>query len=313
MRLTPFFFAAGLLAILPLSTHAKIVRVIEKSFAVQPGGLLTVETQGGNIQVEAWDQPTVKVTATQTLKTDSESEADELLKKLALTIEQEGSGITAKARYEKRATGFMWGSWPPVQVSFVVSVPSRYHATLKTSGGNVRVGNLGGNLDARTSGGNIELGKITGDVEAHTSGGDVRLAEGSGTVKLATSGGNISVERAKGPTELKTSGGDIRITSVENILLASTSGGNVTAGLAGALKGDCVLETSGGNVRAHVSPAAAFRLEATTSGGNAKAEGLSFVAEESRPHRSRLTGNVNGGGPLLKLRSSGGDVVVAAK
>jgi hypothetical protein len=310
MKLTPLLFSAISLAVLPLSAHAKIERVVEKSFSVQPGGTLTVETQGGNIRIETSDDLTVKVVAKETMRTNSEQEADEILRKLSLDIVQESGGVSARARYENKPAGFHWGSWPPVQVSFVVTIPKQYHATLKTSGGDIEVGDLNGKLHARTSGGNVRLGKISGEIDAGTSGGNVRLKEGLANVKLSTSGGNISVDRAIGATRLDTSGGDISIGSVENTLHASTSGGNVTAGIAGSFKGDCELHTSGGTVRAKVSRDAAFNLDASTSGGDVRAEGLTITIEKGGSGRSRLAGKVNGGGPLLRLRSSGGDVTI---
>jgi len=313
MKIHPLFLSAGLLALVPISAQAKIERVVEKMFTVQPGGLLKVETQGGNIRVETSNGAVVKVVAKEQIKASSESEADELLKKLTLDIEQDSGGVTATAKYEQRLPGFNWGSWPPVQVSFVVTVPANYNVSVKTSGGNVSVGDLSGKVYARTSGGNISLGKISGDVDANTSGGDVRLEEGLAEVKLGTSGGNISVDRAVGVSDLDTSGGDIKIGVVENTLHASTSGGNVSAGLVGPLKGDCVLSTSGGRVRATVDKGVAFDLDASTSGGEVEAAGLTITIEKGGSGRSRLAGKVNGGGPLLRLRSSGGDIVIKTR
>lgn len=313
MKTTHLFLAASLLALVPLSAHAKIERVIEKSFSVEPGGLLKVETQGGTVRVETSNDSTVKVVAKLVIKADSDREADKILEKLSLVIEQSGQGVTATAKYDKKPSAWRWGSWPPVQVSFVVTVPTRYNVSLKTSGGDVSVSDLNGKAHARTSGGNITLGKITGDVDAGTSGGNVRLAEGRGSVKLNTSGGNVTVDHAIGPTDLDTSGGDISVGSVENTLKASTSGGNVTAGILGAFEGDCYLDTSGGSVRAKVSRDAAFNLDASTSGGDVKAAGLTITIEKGGTGKSRLAGKVNGGGPLLKLRSSGGDIIVETR
>jgi hypothetical protein len=91
-------------------------------------------------------------------------------------------------------------------------------------------------------------------------------------------------------------------------LKADTSGGNIRAAVAGALQEDCLLTTSGGTVRVTVDKAAAFRLDASTSGGSVDAGGLTL--EQASRSRLRLAGAVNGGGPLLKLRSSGGGIVV---
>jgi len=43
------------------------------------------------------------------------------------------------------------------------------------------------------------------------------------------------------------------------------------------------------------------------------ASGLTITIEKGGTGKSRLVGAVNGGGPLLKLRSSGGDVTVHSR
>lgn len=313
MKLPSLLLSAGLLALSPFAAHAKIERVVEKTFTVQPGGILKVETSGGEIRVQTSADAVVKVTAKERIRASTDAEADDILKKLTLEIEQSADGVSAYAKYERQLAGFHWGSWPPVQVDFIVTVPVNYNVELKTSGGDVTVGNLNGKVFARTSGGDVTLGKISGEIDGGTSGGNVRLEEGAASVKLGTSGGDIRVGRAVGPTDLGTSGGNIEIKSVENTLHAATSGGDVSAGIAGAFKGDCKLSTSGGRVRVTVDKVAAFDLDASTSGGDVDATGLTITIERGGSGRSRLAGKVNGGGPLLKLRSSGGDVIVQTR
>jgi DUF4097 and DUF4098 domain-containing protein YvlB len=121
------------------------------------------------------------------------------------------------------------------------------------------------------------------------------------------------VDHIIGTAVLKTSGGDIKIDSVENTLRAETSGGDVRAGFKGALKGDCELSTSGGEVKATVSREASFRLDASTSGGEVNASGLTITIDHGGAGKSSLSGLVNGGGPLLKLRSSGGNVEIVTR
>ncbi len=303
------FTAAACIFAAAATAHAKIERVVEKSFPVQPGGTLHVATQGGDVRVAVSADPVVKVVATEKIKANSEAAADEILKKLKLTMELRGNDVVATAEYDGEH-GLHWGSWPPVEVSFLVTVPSRYSAELRTSGGNITSADLDGTLRARTSGGDVKLGKISGEVEAASSGGDVSLAGGGAGVKLSTSGGDIRLDHATGPTELKTSGGNISAGTVEGALTARTSGGDVTAAFASTLKGDCALSTSGGQVKVTVAPGAGFRLDAATSGGEVDAEGLTITIEHGGRGHSRLAGAVNGGGPVLRLRSSGGDIVV---
>ncbi len=264
----------GVLLASPVALPAKIIRTVEKTFTVQPGGNFKAATQGGDITIKTADTNEIRVTARQVIRASTDKEADEILEKLSLTFDQQGNDVTAEAKYEKQFGGFHWGSWPPVRVSFTVTVPKNFNLNLNTSGG------------------------------------DIALKEGTARAKLGTSGGNIEIDRAGGPTEVSTSGGDITINSVAQLLSATTSGGNVRATLTEPLKQDTVLSTSGGDVRVRVAPGAGFELDASTSGGDVRAEGLTITIAKGGVGRSRLVGNVNGGGPRLKLRSSGGDISV---
>jgi len=290
MKTTTLILAGGLLAVLPLSAQAKIVRNVEKTFAAQPGGNFKAATSGGDIVIKTGAGDQVRVIAKQTIRASNDAEADELLKKLELTIAQEGNDVVATSKYASKIGGVSFGIWPPVSVDFEVTLPASFNVELKTSGGDIVCGDLQGKAAANTSGGDVMLGHIGGEVQVHTSGGDIGLEQVAGSAKLHTSGG------------------DIKVGSVLNTLDASTSGGDVSARLSGGLKGDCSLSTSGGDIRAVVDDNAAFQLDASTSGGDVEAYHLTLTIERGGHGKSKLTGKVNGGGPLLKLRTSGGDI-----
>jgi hypothetical protein len=300
--------AAALTAAVP--AFAKIERTIEKTFVVQSGGTLSVSTQGGDVRVQPGAGTEVRVKAVQVFpKAKTDAEADEILKGLEFSVEQSGSDVKAVAKYEKSRMGG-WGTWPPVQVSFVVTVPSAYNVDLSTSGGDLVVGDLSGAAKLRTSGGDIQVAKLSGPVEGSTSGGDIEVAGASGKVRLSTSGGDIRVSATSGDTEVSTSGGDIEVTGVSGKLSASTSGGDVRATLSGPLTADCSLGTSGGDVVVKGVATSGLYLDASTSGGDVEATGLTITIEKGGVGKNRLAGKVNGGGPTLKLRTSGGDIDV---
>lgn len=301
----------GALLAVPAAVEAKIVRHVEKTFTVQPGGTFRALTQGGDIKIATADVNEVRVVAKQTFRTDSEKDADEMLANLSFKLEQQGNDVIAEARYEKKAINW-FGSWPPVSVSYTVTLPRQFHADVKTSGGDIEIGSLKGNVMARTSGGDMKFAKIDGEIDASTSGGDIHLEEGTARAKLHTSGGDIHVARAGGPTSVSTSGGDIVLQSVEELLEAHTSGGDINATITGPIKQDTALGTSGGEVVVHVKKGLGFHLDASTSGGEVDASGLTLTIEKGGMGKHRLVGAVNGGGPNLKLRSSGGDITVRA-
>jgi hypothetical protein len=308
MKIIPYLLAACLTTTLTANARPLIKRVVEETFTVQPGGQLTVETSGGEVKVRPGSDDKVRIVAHQSIRASTDAEAGKFLEKLTFKLEQSGNDVTAFAKYGKRTFGFRSGSWPPVQVSFEITVPSNYNVSVRTSGGSIVIGNLTGEVDLKTSGGDVTVGKIDGEVMAHTSGGDVELEESSKAADLSTSGGDITVGRVLGPAEVSTSGGNIKVGSAEGRLKAHSSGGNISANINGPLIGDCSLDSSGGSVRVTVDRTAAFDLEASTSGGDVDATGLTITIKRGGIGKSRLSGAVNGGGPRLRLHTSGGDV-----
>lgn len=308
--LTPLACAL-VMASLATAAHAKITRTVEKTFAVQVGGRLTAETQGGNITVKTEDINEVRITATQVIDANTDDAANKLLEKLKLSLEQKGNDISAVASYEKRIGSF-FGNWPPVQVSYTITVPRAFNLQLNTSGGDIKVGSVKGTVNARTSGGDLVFERVDGELEGKTSGGNVTLKEGTARANLSTSGGNILIDRAGGPTTVSTSGGDIRVQSAAQLLSAHTSGGNVTAKLTEAPKQDMTLRTSGGNVKVTVPRDAGFSLEADTSGGDVLTSNLMLSNSSTNKSKTKLSATVNAGGPKLTLRTSGGDIRVNA-
>lgn len=293
-----------------VTAHAKITRTVEKTFAVQTGGRLSAETQGGNITVKAEDTNEVRVVVTQTIDASTDAAADKLLEKLKLTLDQQANDVTVIAKFERPFTS-MWDR-NSVLVSYTITVPRQFHLQLNTSGGDITVASVKGTVSARTSGGNLWFERVDGDLDGKTSGGNVTLKEGSARAHVSTSGGNIQIERATGPVTASTSGGDIKIQSASQVVSASTSGGNITAKLTDPLQQDSTLHTSGGNVTVSVLRSAGFVLDAETSGGDVQTGDLALSNVQMNKSKSRVTATVNAGGPKLSLRTSGGDIRVRA-
>ena len=98
----------------------------------------------------------------------------------------------------------------------------------------------------------------------------------------------------------------MRIENVNGKVEASTSGGPIDALLPSPIPGDATLSTSGGGVTVKVPGDAMFDLDAETSGGGVKCE--LPVTVQGKIESGRLRGPVNGGGPAVVLRSSGGGI-----
>lgn len=324
MKRTRIFAMAVVLAATSISAaRAAIESPVHRTFNVQAGGTVFVDIDSGDVRVNASNSASVvTVDVVRRAKTSSRSAADDIFRKYELTFGQQGNDVQVRGRYEHQSSWFHWND--DLDVRFVVTVPARFNADVKTSGGDVKISDLGGAAHVRTSGGDVELGRIAGVVDVKTSGGDISLVSGHGATTLETSGGEIKVDNADavlrahssgGAIEIRraatdvrahTSGGGIVIGDAGGVIDADTSGGSIRARISGQPRGESKLTTSGGGITLSVAQGVALDIDAHTSGGDVVA-GFP-VTIQGKQDESTLNAKLNGGGPRLVLRSSGGDI-----
>ena len=71
-----------------------------------------------------------------------------------------------------------------------------------------------------------------------------------------------------------------------------------------------MVSSSGGSVRTEIDPAARVSIDASASGGSVNSD-VPVTIQGNLENDSRR-GDMNGGGPLLRLRSSGGGVRIGS-
>lgn len=282
-------FAAALL----LGAGLAQADVIERQFEARSGGLLTLDTSPGSVDIETGgNEVTVEV-----IRKGSRSDEFEV------RFEQDADGVRIFGRWPEALQS--WRSRPKSRIEYRITVPRAYNVDLSTSGGSIRVADLDGEVLARTSGGSIKLGHILGEVDVDTSGGSISLESGGADAKLETSGGSISAGEVQGSLKANTSGGSIRIDGVGGNVTATTSGGSVRATLRNQPTGDCLLSTSGGTVTLSLPDNIAVDIDASSSGGGVSSD---IPLDGATMSKRRIRGSINGGGPLMRLKSSGGGV-----
>lgn len=270
----------------------------ERKFTVSGGGLLTLETDAGDVRVSPGTGNEVQVSV-------AIKGRDRDLDKFEVTAEQSGTDVRIRGTMKK---GGFWHS-TDLDVSYMITVPNDYRTDLHTSGGDLEVSGLSGRVKGETSGGNVRLSAITGPVDVETSGGDMRAEKVTGDVKLETSGGDITIAGASGTVDAETSGGNVTLGDITGKVRAETSGGNITIKVLGDNKG-IHAETSGGNIDIMIGKAVGASLDAGTSGGEVICD--LPVTVSGKLHDSSIKGTVNGGGNLIYAHTSGGDIRIRA-
>jgi len=305
-------FFAAVTMMCTVSVSGSIEDTLTKSFVVSPGGTLTVDTDLGSIEVEATSQDSVDIRVIQEVRALNQEKADKLLKDFKIDFSQRGNDVLIEAKYTRGGWQKFWDNISRhLRLKFIISVPRVYNVDLRTKGGSISVRGTEGQVKSKTSGGSLDFQQIVGDIYGDTSGGSINIGEVDGDVDINTSGGSIRIVRASGEVAAHTSGGSITVEEVMGAVQAHTSGGSVKAYIARQPASSCRLSTSGGSVTVYLNTDIAVDLNAQTTGGRVYTDFP--VAIRGKIDKRSLDGKINGGGPEIHLRTSGGSIYIREK
>lgn len=206
--------------------------------------------------------------------------------------------------------------------------------SLHTGGGSIKVNTAKGKIEAEsgggsvtvvsglqgavleTGGGSIQVERCAGRVKASTGGGSIELGDIGGPAEMETGGGSIRLSSAKGPVRAETGGGSIELNGVPSARAETGAGGIVAKFVAGSgERTDSELETSAGDITVYLAPNLNISIRASIEVANGHEIRSDFpdirVTSEGGdygPKTITAEGNLNGGGPVLKVRTTTGDI-----
>src|ERR1700677_849606 len=206
--------------------------------------------------------------------------------------------------------------------------------SLHTGGGSIKVNSAKGKIEAEsgggsvsivagsqdavleTGGGSIQVERCAGRVKASTGGGSIELGDIGGAVEMETGGGSIRLGSAKGPVRAQTGGGSIELNGVPSAR-AETGGGGIVAKFvpSNGERHDSQLETSAGDITVYLDPNVNISVRASidvANGHNIRSDfpdiRVSSEGGDYGPKTVTAEGSLNGGGPVLKVRTTTGDI-----
>lgn len=206
----------------------------------------------------------------------------------------------------------------------------------KTNGGGIDIGGVGGNLTAETNGGSIAIESGGAAVVAKTGGGGISIEGSKGPVSAKTGGGGITIDGAQaeitartggggitidgsgGPVVVRTGGGGITIEGAGGYIEANTGGGGITAELAiddPAVDTHCDLETGGGDITIYLPAGLQATIDAEVRLQRPKRDyeitsefALKIEGDPDEDRRLTARGSLNGGGDLIRLRTTNSSI-----
>jgi DUF4097 and DUF4098 domain-containing protein YvlB len=208
------------------------------------------------------------------------------------------------------------------------------NVSLQTGGGNIKIASAKGEIKAESGGGSVVvLSGLQGAV-LETGAGSIRVDKCSGTVKATTGGGSVDLGEIGGPAEIETGAGSIRLASAKGRVQAQTGGGSIQLDGATSVQAETAaggivvkllssnggrnnstLETSAGDITVYLANdlAISIRAEVEIANGHTIRSDFSdiHVSTEGGPWGPKTVtaeGQLNGGGPVLKVRTNSGNV-----
>jgi len=295
------------MALLGSALHA-VQRLEDQTFPAAPGITVRLDAYRGAINVVAGSNDTVRVTVALLLPADDTVAAQAVLDGFVLRAETKDGVLHLTARNPlDRSTRFTWNKEPRPDITYTIEVPAQVHLDLQTNDGSIMVDSLSGRMRARAKTGTIFFRQIEGTVDARTETGDVIVSRCTGAVVLRTRQGDVRIGMVGGRASLETVEGDIELQSAHDAVKALTQSGDITAGFATVAEAS-QIRTALGNIRAQINPETAFSLRAVSGWG--RVTNQLALEDAGNGGSGRLSGQHNGGGPLLELRANGGRVTI---
>ncbi len=315
----------GLVLGFVVSSFASSEEKLSRQIDVRPGGKLVVDVDFGTIDVNAGTDDKVVIEAWRRVDFHDESAEKEYLAAVPVAISADGNSVTVRARAPKEARHHRFHH-ASMDGRYTIRVPRNFSSDLNTGGGSITANELTGEMRADSGGGELKFARLQGAVQARSGGGDIHLDEcsdaidiktgggdivlrnGRGTLRARTGGGAIEVRNFTGDTDIATGGGELKLEKIDGRIAAETSGGSIEAAVAGTAK-KINLETSGGSIALRLPNTAAADITAQATAGRITTDLPLQISSASDEY---LQGKLNGGGPAIVLRTSGGSISVTS-
>ncbi len=170
-----------------------------KSFLLkrfEPGAHLTLSTGRGNITVHTGDENTLSVTANESARGTTESNADDEMNKVPVVIEKTKDGYAVHPVNQTNSDH-------RVDVDLDVEVPKNVSITATSDQGDVSISGISGAIAASTQKGNFDIHDTGSDVNVDMHSGDAHISDVAGNVHLTGHGKEIEIGDVTGNATLE--------------------------------------------------------------------------------------------------------------
>jgi len=286
-----------------LVSFAGVVGSFDRSFQVNGNVDLEVLTRSGDITVRNGAAGTVSIHAkihsgNSWFGGDHKTEVEELQKNPP--IRQTGNSIRID-----------YVNLRDMSIDYEITVPENTAIRAHTGSGDQTIEGLKGNIDLESGSGDLRLARLTGEMRFQTGSGNVKGHDLSGPARVKAGSGDIEIDEiGGGDVDIHTGSGNITVSGINGGFHAEAGSGDIRG--KGLPKNTWSVRTGSGNVTLNVPSDAAFDVDVSTNSGTVTLGHPVSTTVQGRIQESRksVVGKVRGGGPMVSVHTSSGDVQV---
>ncbi len=279
--------------------------VLEESYEVNAGENLSVAVGDADIEVNTNGSNDAIIEVY--LHGKDMELAQEYFENQNFDISRDGETIHVVTRPVKK--NYSWRRHGGAHIKVKIQIPDEFNVNLKTSDGDIALGNLNGEVSLHSSDGDIAAATLSGSlVHIRTSDGDIAASDmEAGKVTVSTSDGDIALKDIlSGEISVRTSDGDIKAAVLTGNASVNTSDGDIVIK---SLEGDEVsVRSSDGEIIVHEVQAGNSHFQ--TSDGSIMLKNVSGKLT-AKTSSGDLNVTLNEGGKVY-LRTGDGDIHIRA-
>lgn len=289
---------------------AAISDKIERTFPVESGCEVRVDSYRGSIHIEQGDAPEVRVVVEINISGKTETAEQRMRSGLNIDIEGDARSVSVIGRNPReQAARFIWEEGNEIDLAYRVTIPRGTKLTLRVINGSMMVGNVAADISARAENGTLSFRQIEGSVKASVDNGDIVISRCTGDLHARVLRGLLRAGTLFGKADLKNGSGDVEIMSAQKEVTAHAEAGDIWAGFPSKIGGSAKLSSFGGNIRVQIDPTASCTIAASSSWGRVRTK-VPMTFTQGKSGDRDITATMHSGGPLLTFRASGGHVTI---
>jgi type VI protein secretion system component Hcp len=265
------------------------------SYPLAADGRVSLENINGGIEISAWEKNEIEINGTRYAPTE------QALRDMKIEINAASDSVQIRTvpAYSFRNGG----------ARYSIRVPQRARLErIVSTNGSIKIFDINGRVNLKTSNGAIRVSGVTGEVEARTSNGSIEATEQSGNAILHTSNGRIRAEVLEGALDASTSNGSMEIRlagrDAERPVRLESSNGNIEVTMDATR--DIRASTSNSSITLRLPDSANARVRARTSNSSINTDFQELA--QSMESKKSLNGVLGGGGPLIDLATTNGQI-----